>query len=369
MNYIEAIASSLSLPELLRTKRGKKIKTSSDFEKRREEIKTLLSEHVYGELPSPPDSVRVEPVSTGSYAAGKASLSHFKLIVSIEGVEFSFPFAATVPTAASKENKCPAFVFINFRTDTPDRYLPLEEIIDNGFAVFSFCYEDVTRDNDDFKDPLCKLLGINRRRNNASGKIAVWAWSMMRVMDYVQALDYIDLNNIAAVGHSRLGKTALLAGAFDERFNYVISNDSGCGGAAITRGKIGENIARITGVKACWFCPRYASYAGNEAAMPTDQHFLLALTAPRHLLIGSAKEDLWADPDAEFLGAYLASEAHKIYGIDGLIHDGKIPEAGTVLSEGNICYHIREGKHYFSRYDWNVYMNFIKSKMNSRAKK
>ncbi len=364
MGFLENIIRERSTPEIMLFKNGRRVKCLNDFIKRRDEIKKLLSENVYGYIPSPAEKFKAELISRDqSFCAGKATLSKFNLIVTVNGNDFSFPFAATIPKEASKENKAAAFVHVNFRPDTPDKYMPLEEIVDNGFAVFSFCYDDITKDDNNFRDKLCKILGINRRKKSAPGKIAIWAWAAMRVMDYTETLDCIDLENIAVVGHSRLGKTALLAGAFDERFKYVISNDSGCAGAALTRGKIGENIALITGVKACWFCPRYSEYASNDKGLPLDQHFLLALAAPRFLLVGSAKEDLWADPASEFLSAYLASSAYKMYGMRGLICENQIPEANSTLDEGEICYHIREGKHYFSRYDWNIYMTYMKKQI------
>ncbi len=366
MSFIENVAKNRMAPDIMKFQSGRRVKTADDFDLRREELKKILSEHIYGQIPKKPDTMHIERTSfMENYAAGKATLSKFKMTLNVDGAEFSFPFAATVPSYANQK-PVPAFVHINFRPDTPDRYMPLEEITDNGFAIFSFCYDDVTKDDDNFRDGVCKILKPNRRRRNAPGKLAIWAWAAMRIMDYIEGLDYIDLDNVAVVGHSRLGKTALLAGAFDNRFKYSISNDSGCGGAALTRGKIGETIPLILYPKSCWFCPRYKDYADDETKLPTDQHALLAVIAPRYVLVGSAKEDLWADPQSEFLSAHLASAAYKVYGLAGLIHEDKFPEANTTLNKGNICYHIREGKHYFSRYDWNVYMNYINDRIKNR---
>ena len=358
MNYVEKNVAERKLPELLTFKNGNPVETVEDFEKRRDEIKLLLQEHEYGYIPANPNHLRVEVVSTDKvFCAGKAPLVKLSFTVTIDEEEFSFPVNAVIPKTPGKH---PAFVHINFRPDVPDKYMLSEEIVDRGFATFSFCYNDVTTDNNDFSDGIAKFLSPKHRKQNSPGKIAMWAWAAMRVMDYIVALDNIDTDNVAVVGHSRLGKTALLAGAFDDRFKYVISNCSGCSGAAILRGKTGENLAVLTGVRPFWFCPKYQNYAVHEQTLPLDQHFLLAASAPRHILVGSAREDTWADPESEFLSAHLASEVYeKIYGIKGLVHNGVIPEAKTVLDEGNILYHVREGLHYFSREDWQTYMNYI----------
>ena len=292
MTDIDKALSERTVPEILRFKNGKPVLTVEDFEKRRKEIKALLEEHIYGSFPKAPDhlGVNLESCNNG-FCAGKASLSKLIFTVTVGEEKFSFPVSAVIPR---DKTNLPAFVFINFRHDVPDKYLPSEEIADRGYAVFSFCYTDITSDDENFSDKVAKLLSPERRTQNSPGKIAMWAWAAMRVMDYLETLDYIDLSSVAVIGHSRLGKTALLASAFDERFKYAISNDSGCSGAAITRGKRGEGILEITNRFGYWFSKKYAKYATDVNTLPLDQHFLLAASAPRKILIGSAKEDIWA---------------------------------------------------------------------------
>ena len=192
----------------------------------------------------------------------------------------------------------------------------------------------------------------------------MWAWATMRLMDYIETLDCIDLDNVAVIGHSRLGKTALWTGANDERFKYVISNDSGCAGAAIERGKVGETYKLITNAFPFWFCPEFVANVQAGLDIPIDQHFLTALTVPRTLIIGSAVLDQWADPTSEFLGAKALDDAYSLFGIPGLVTPDELPKTGSVLDEGNACYYIREGTHYLSRHDWNTYCNIINKKMN-----
>ncbi len=187
-------------------------------------------------------------------------------------------------------------------------------------------------------------------------------------MDYIATLDFIDTDNVAIAGHSRLGICSLLAGAFDERFKYIISNCSGASGTSLSRGTNGEKIENITASHPYLFSTAYRKYAANEYALPFDQHALLSLCTPRHLLIGSAELDFLSDPTGEFLSLLLVNGAYRLYGKAGLIHKNVIPEANTILGEGDSLYHIRHGVRYFSREDWNVYMDFIIKKMNENKR-
>ena len=360
MDFVSNMLAERAVPDALITARGAKVKNKAQWERRREEIKKLLIEEEYGKLPPKPEhlSVRAEK-GIPSFCAGKVKSEKLIFEITLGGKVFSFPVMATVPV---KEGKLPAFVHINFRSATPDRYEPTEEITDRGFAVYSFYYEDVALDSGDFKAVLARYLSPSRRAKNSSGKIMMWAWAAMRVMDYVQTLPEIDKDNVAVIGHSRLGKTALVTAAFDERFKYAVSNDSGCSGAAISRGKEGETIEKITYRFPYWFCPRYKKNTDAEQKC-YDQNFLLALIPPRHIMVGSAEEDLWADPKSEFLCCAATNSVYEIYGMRGLIYENAYPEAKAVLDKGDALYQIRHGLHYLSREDWGVYMDFIESKI------
>ncbi len=353
MNNVEKLLYERNLPDLLD---GAKDATS--FEKRKDKIKKLISEREFGYIPPRPDHMSVEMTSEyDRFAAGIATRKKLTFSFEMGEKHFSFPAMSIIP---KNKTNLPAFVYIDFNGGEANKYMPSEEIVERGFALFTFCYNDVTSDDDDFKNGIAKHLVPSRRKSSAPGKIALWAWAAMRVMDYIETLsDVIDTDNVAVIGHSRLGKTALLAGGFDERFKYVISNDSGCCGAAIERDKVGERYSRISEVFPFWFCPAFNRDAQGGVDFPFDQHFLLSLTAPRYLIIGSAIEDVWADPTSEFLGAASVEKVYELYGKKGLVHEDKIPEAPTELSEGEASYHVRLGDHFLSRVDWNVYMNFI----------
>ena len=324
--------------------------------KPREEMLDVLQREEYGYMPPKPTSLcfSVKENLVNNFCGGNATLSKVTAHCTVNGKDFSFPFYASVPTT---EGKKPFFVHINFRENVPDAYQPTEEIIDNGYAVLSFCYKDVTTDDGDFENGLSGVLYSGGERGESdAGKIAMWAWAAQRVLDYAYSLPEIfDLDTAVVCGHSRLGKTALLAAATDERFTHAYSNDSGCSGAALSRMRMGETVEVITRVFPFWFCKNYLSYADNEDKMPFDQHYLLSAIAPRKVLIGSASEDSWAGPESEFLCCLAASQSFK----NGLCHGDSIPQAPEKLLSGDIGYHIRFGKHYFSRHDWHRLIEFV----------
>ena len=317
----------------------------------------LLNEE-YGVLLNREKNLTFEVVKQdANFAAGKAVYKEVNITAEFENGSFTFPVRAVIPNG---KTDIPFFVHINFRPCVPDIYQPTEEIIDGGFAVLSFCYNEVTTDDGDFSNGVSPyILGGNVQKNaNDCGKIAMWAWAASRVLDYAQTESALDMKNAAVTGHSRLGKTALLCGALDERFSLVISNDSGCGGAAISREKQGERIDDICRVFPYWFCRNFEKYRNNEEKLSFDQHYLLSCIAPRKLYVASAKEDLWAGPDNEFLCCVKADEYYRHFGIEGFDCPCEIPDAECILHGKNIGYHKRFGLHYFSRYDWQRFMEF-----------
>lgn len=316
----------------------------------REEMLELLQREEYGYLPPKPDrlSWKVEENTIRRFCAGKATMNEAVLTARFGVKEFSFPVKYVLPTAKGKH---PFFVQINFRPDVPDRYQPTEELIDHGYAVFSFSYLDITSDDGDFTNGLAGVLFEDgKRAPDAPGKIAMWAWAAQRVLDFAESISCLDHRRAIVCGHSRLGKTALLAAATDERFYCAHSNDSGCSGAALSRGKEGETVAKICDVFPFWFCENYYQYAHHEKRMPFDQHFLLACIAPRLVHVSSAVEDLWADPVSEFLNCYAS----------GLIAEDRLPVPGDRFHDGRVGYDLRDGQHYFSRADWLNLIAFLK---------
>lgn len=323
----------------------------------REEALALLAREEYGPVPPAPKALRAEPLNKpAEQCAGHATYEEALLRADMGSFEASFPIRCVIPKNKPAAG-LPAFVFINFRAGVPDWYFPAEEIADNGFAVLFLCYNDVTRDEDDGYST--GIAPDMIREFGPTSKISLWAWACSRVLDWALSRGDIDPNRVAVIGHSRLGKTSLWAGANDERFSCVISNDSGCSGAAISRGKIGESVARISHVFPHWSVPAYKAYAQREYEAPFDQHFLLAAVAPRKLYVASASLDDWADPASEYLGCCAASSAWESAGKKGFVHPDRLPETGDRFAQGDVAYHLREGAHYLSRQDWLRYMEFL----------
>ncbi len=323
--------------------------------KSREEMLDILQKEVYGYMPPEPTELTFETqydvVST--YAAGKAKIREVTATCKVNGKPFSFKFRGVIPNSA---DKVPFIIHIGMALGE-HRYQPNEEIVDNGFAVFNFSYTSIATDDKDFTTGLAACLYENGERGDTdAGKVAMWAWAASRVMDYCQQeLDHkLDYSRSGVAGHSRCAKAALLAGAMDTRFQFVYSNNSGSTGAAISRLKSGEDVKRITSLFPYWFCKNYKQYAQKEMEMPFDQHYLLASIAPRHVLVGSAVQDDNADPVSEQLGCLAASSAFQ----NGFVCDG-VARAGDEFFEGDIGYHLRAGKHYFSREDWQKLIKFI----------
>ena len=325
----------------------------------RDEMLSVLQTEIFGTLPERPTALTftAQEKIVPKFCAGKADIHRVTAHCVVRGKEFSFPFSAVLPTDGKRH---PFFIHINFRDAVPDRYMPTEELVDNGFAVLSFCYADVTEDGGDFTDGLAGVLFENgKRRPTDPGKIALWAWAAQRVLDWAETrADVLDLDRAVVCGHSRLGKTALVAAATDERFRFAYSNDSGCAGAALARGTHGETVADICERFPFWFCENYLQYADNESAMPFDQHFLLACIAPRFVCVGSASEDAWADPISEQLCCLAASPAFA----NGFVCPDRPAETGEQFFDGDVGYHLRRGQHYFSREDWQRLIGFVEMK-------
>ena len=405
MTFLKNEIELRALPDVFTHTDGTRV-TRDTWQRRRNEMRKILAEEEYGFAPTGRlDNQLDDPTVVScretkkpdiNLCAGKVRGEWFDVAFPTPTGEFSFPVCLFVPNykigCPSNRNlnrdKCPLILHINFRPDVPDKYLPLEELTDAGFAIAQIYYKDVTSDDGDYTNGLAGCYpeygtAEENRTPTAWGKLRMWAFAASRLLDVLVRRDDIDPDKIVVAGHSRLGKTALLAAAMDDRFAGACSNDSGCSGAAITRSKIGETVEAITRAFPFWFCPNYRQYANREYEMPFDQHFLTALIAPRPVCIGSAWEDSWADPAREFLTAVLTG------GVNTFLDSGVVPTydnvqdnrmlslpfdrypcageaytfgGGSVQASGRVHYHLRHGTHYFSREDWNHYLAFWKLK-------
>ena len=351
--------TELSLPDPLVMNDGRRALTRDDILLRREEIKELLSREVYGKIPSPPDHlcVKISDVDN-SFAAGKATLYTLSFNVSFGEVESSFSVKSILP---SRPGKSPAIIYLSENGSIPDKFLPAEEISDRGYAIFVLPYSEIAPYGKArrFQDSPAKHLAKRQKNATAPGKLAMWAWGAMRVMDYLVSQTNVDKERIAVCGHGTLGIAALIAGGYDERFRYVIANCAGTLGTAISREKLGETPENLVESHPELFSKRFAKNRIPFNKRSYDQNFLLFLSLDRHLLIGSAQSDTRGVAEGEFLSVASLKEAISI--MNGGISLQKItmPSVDRFATYGRVCYHVRRGVEYFSREDWNTYLDYI----------
>lgn len=397
-NYDESKVPDYVLPELLVTSQGKTITSAQQWEKvRRPELLALFASQMYGRTPDDAGiTVRYELLTENPQAlGGKATCKQVKFIFSNGKKELEALLFLLIPNGST--GKVPVFVGYNFKgnhstlNDTTILYSKnfalvkepghpdwergcqasrwsYDDIIDRGYAVATMCYHDIFPDKPGLKDhsvvSLFRGYGAGPEVPDEWQAIGAWAWGSSRIVDYLATEPRIDTDNIAIMGHSRQGKAALWAGAQDPRFKVVISNDSGEGGAALSRREYGESIERVSSIKPAWFCPAFNQYRGKEQERPIDQHELIALMAPRAVYVASALEDQWADPKGEYLAAFHASPVYQLYGLKGL-ESGEMPGIHQPIMN-DIGYHIREGIHDVTRYDWLRFLDFADQHFGKR---
>lgn len=234
---------------------------------------------------------------------------------------------------------------------------PVEYLIAQGYGLATMYYGEIDPDyDDDFENGIHELVAGQADKSELSS-LSAWAWALSQALTYLQQDPDVRGDQVAVIGHSRLGKAALWAGAKDTRFAMVVSNDSGCGGAALSRRRYGETVNRINHAFPHWFCDAFNQYNNQEDLLPFDQHTLLSLMAPRPLYVASAEEDRWADPNGEFLSARHASAVYDLYGLPALSnHD--MPEVDKPDNSSQVAYHIRSGGHDITAYDWEQFVQF-----------
>jgi hypothetical protein len=399
-NYDESAIPPYTLPELLKTKSGLTVQTSGQWEKeRRAEVLELFEQHVFGRTPRPDiwgkptfETISVKKDALNGKAVRKLVRITLPKFPKWQGIEMM------LHTPAKAKGPVPCFVGISFGgnqcvsadPDVPistrwmrpskEGYVQdnrateasrgtererwqLELAMDAGFGVATYYYGDVEPDHTDgWKDGLRAAISpqgaSTEWKDGDWGAIGAWAWGASRIADYLETDSSVDASKLAVIGHSRLGKTSLWAGAQDKRFGVVISNNSGEGGAALMRRNIGETTAIITKAFPHWFTTTYRSYANNESACPTDKHMLIALIAPRAAYIASAEEDKWADPKGEFLSGLHCQPVYDLYSKKGYGVKEQPPLNSPVGDF--VAYHIRSGKHDVIRYDWEQYLPFAR---------
>jgi hypothetical protein len=362
-----ALLHAGEIPPLFTTSTGNSITTADQWRtERRPELLELFRKNVYGRAPiGRPDGMQMEVTDTKPDAMdGAATRKLVKISYRGPGGEGAINLTLFIPNHRTKPAPC--FLFICNRPvenidptrEKKSPFWPAEQIVARGYAAATFFNGDVAPDKSDaWKAGVHAIFDPPQRAADAWGTIAAWAWGASRCMDYLESDRDLDARHVAVIGHSRGGKTALWAGAEDQRFALVISNDSGCTGAKLAHRKIGETVERINTVFPHWFCANYKTWNGQDTELPFDQHELLALIAPRLCKVASASADAGADPEGEFTSCVYAAPAWPLLGAKPFPAT-QFPSPNTAIHEGGLGYHLREGKHDLNEWDWARHLDF-----------
>jgi hypothetical protein len=372
-----------ALPDPLVMWSGERVVSKQQWmEQRRPELKALFEHYMYGRRPPAPEvEASLDRVDTKAFG-GKATM---KVVTLSLGPDTSARMSLLLVVPNERTGPAPAFVGPNFcgnhtvlgnpAIPLPSGWVPsfcagsktnkateaargtqintwaIEQTIDRGYAVATFYNGDVEPDRPGAPEGVrAHYAGFDW------GAIAAWAWGVSRAVDYLVKDKDIDPARIAVVGHSRNGKAALLAAAFDERIALAIPLQAGCGGTAPSRGKIGESVQQINDRFPHWFNERFKEFNTQPERLPFDQHALIALCAPRPVLLPNAVEDTWANPAGQFEMLVAAEPVYRLLGAGGL-GARQMPEPGRLI-DSVLGYYIRPGKHSMTPEDWEVFLDF-----------
>ena len=382
------------LPDPLVMLDGRRVTNRNQwFRERRPELKELFARFMYGDIPARPEKVvfNVE----GVYKDFLEGLGVLKVVTVTFGDTNAPQISLLVALPQKQTGPVPVFLAMNFcgnHTVVRDDRVPLvhgwvynscpgcqdghateagrggqaddwpiAEILSRGYAFATFCSSDVDSDRADVSDGVYAWLETKTGRTGPltthhRGSIAAWAWGFHRCVDYLVQDRAIDARRIAAVGHSRNGKTALLATAFDDRIAMAIPVQAGCGGTAPSRGLVGESVKQINDRFPHWFNAAFKTYNELTARLPFDQHSLVALCAPRPVLFANAVEDQWANPAGQFLVLRAAEPVYQLLKAGDLAAD-QVPPVGQLVSS-KLGYFIRDGRHSMKPLDWAAFLDF-----------
>jgi hypothetical protein len=397
---VSELPSHPELPDPLVMLNGQRVTTKQQwFDQRRPELKALFQYYMYGYLPPAPKRIRARVEHEDPRAfAGKATLREIAISYGPAGAP---PIHLLLVVPNARKGPAPVFVGMNFcgnhaLVDDPNIHLPsvwmypepgvknnrateagrgkqanvwaLEQSIDRGYAVATFYNGDIDPDETSVRGGIQPFL---RKKSGEPGPhdwgtIALWAWGVQRAVDYLVTNPEVDKDRIAVVGHSRLGKTALLAAAFDERIALAVPLQAGCGGTAPSRGKVGESVKQINDHFPHWFAGAFKAFNSQPERLPFDQHCLVALVAPRPVLFANAVEDTWANPEGQFEVLKAADPVYRFLGVDGLA-TSHMPEVGKLVNS-RLGYYIRPGKHSMTAGDWQVFLDFADKHLSKRRK-
>jgi hypothetical protein len=395
LNHVAAAQDreTRTLPDPLQFANGQMVKTTRQWSERRKEILTMLTKEMYGTMPGRPKNMRFEVFDlTKDALGGKATRKQVTVHITENDKQVKFDLLIYIPNRSKKP--VPAIVGINFGGNQAIHADPgiklseawmgnsktvqcaengkateacrgiyanrwaVDSILDAGFALVTMYREEIASDRKEnmFQTGVHPLYPELQNRPDNFGTIAAWAWAMSRALDYLETDKQIDAKKVMAFGFSRLGKAALWAGATDNRFAGVLSNNSGAGGGKQFRRGAGETISKLCTNFPHWFSRSFRQYMDKDTDLPFDQHFVLALIAPRPVYLGTAQEDRNADPEGEFETAKAADSIYQFLGTKGFPYK-TFPALNEPLY-GRVGFHIRSGAHDVKNFDWKQYLNF-----------
>ena len=408
-NLDESKVPPYVLPDPLVAADGTPVRDAATWrEKRRPELLGLLAEHVYGRTPGGrPAAIHAETTAIDRSAlGGRATRKEITIWFSENRAGPRLHLLVYQPngTPGAAARPWPVFLGLNFYGNhtvhpdpgiaLPDAWVPndaehgvadyrataagrgrdaakwqIETVLARGYATATVYCGDLCPDRaTGLAESAARLFagpaGCEARAADAWGAVGVWAWGLSRALDYLETDPELDAKRVAVHGHSRLGKAAICPAAQDERFALLISNESGCGGAALSKRIYGETVGLINAQFPHWFARNFRRFDDHEAELPVDQHELLALVAPRPLYVASAAGDQWADPRGEFLAALAAGPVYALLGRSGL-GVTTLPAANQPVGD-TIAYHIRSGPHDLTAYDWSCYLDFADRQFKTR---
>lgn len=380
-----------NLPDVLTMNNGKKVTTAKQWtSQRKPELLELFKREMYGQLPGKPTGMTFNVFDENKNAlGGKATRKQITVyftgkedgpkmdillyipnnaklpVPAILGLNFDGNQSVNVDPAikitTSWEDKGTKGVINNHATEamrgSNASQWPLEMMIDKGYAVATVYRGDIDPDYPDgLSQGVRSLYPELQNRGDNFSTVGAWAWGLSRALDYLRTDKAIESKHVAVFGFSRLGKAALWAGATDERFALMISNESGAGGAKLFHYTAGEGIRRLCTKFPHWFCTNFKKYMDQDSILPFDQHMVIGMIAPRPVYIASAEGDTNSNPEGEFWGAKNAEAVYRLFGPYGLPAEN--PPPLNTPAVGRIAYHIRPGGHDVKDYDWIQYLNF-----------
>ena len=396
-NYDESIVKKYSLPDPLIFNDGKPVRSAHDWKRRREELIELFATNVYGHSPKAPKRLSFEVFDIGKNAlGGKAIRKQVTIHFSADKDGPSEDVLIYIPGGAKK--RVPMILTLNFsgnhavikdpgiklpivwdwkthakkqaseETRGHDKEFEVEKILARGYGFATIYYQNI---EPDFKSgyvegirPVFFKPGQTKPAPDEWGAIGAWAYGLSRAMDYLEKDKDVDARRVAIMGHSRLGKTVLWAGAQDTRFAMVIANCSGEGGASIMRRNYGETVNNLVDTFSHWFDGNFERYRDHTDRLPVDAHELIALIAPRPVYITGAEEDRWGDPRGEFLAGVAAGPVYRLLGAQDLGTD-EMPKLNHPIMR-DIGFHVRTGKHAVTPFDWEQFLTFADMHLRAR---